>query len=254
MGCPELALDAVAALAQRHALDGIELRALAGMIDLPAHFAAAYGSPEALAARRPAVPVTAFCTSLKAVGATTADRAAFLALIPWVEALGVPWLRVFDSGKTGDASELAEAADTVRWWRELRAKHDWKTDIMIETHDTLLTGAAVQRFLAVAPGTAIRWDSHHTWKKGGEDPVTTWRAIRDAVVSIDVKDSISRPSDRHPYTYVLPGDGEFPMAPLREVLRAEYGGPLSLEWEKLWHAYLPPLDDALAAAASHSWW
>lgn len=254
MGCPELTLDVAAALALHHALDGVELRALAGTIDLPTHFASAYGAPEALAARRPAVPVTAFCTSLKAVGATAADRAAFLALIPWAEALGVPWLRVFDGGKAADAAELAEAADTVRWWRELRAKHGWKTDIMIETHDSLLTGAVVRRLLAVAPGTAIRWDSHHTWKKGGEDPVATWQAIKNAVVSIDVKDSISRPSARHPYTYVLPGDGEFPMAPLRAVLRAEYGGPLSLEWEKLWHPSLPPLDEALAAAERNRWW
>lgn len=254
MGCPELALDEVAALAQRHALDGVELRALAGTIDLPAHFASAYGSPEALAARRSAVPVTAFCTSLKAVGATAADRVAFLALIPWAEALGVPWLRVFDGGRTADEAELAEAADTVRWWRGLRAKSGWKTDIMIETHDTLLTGAAVRRFLAAAPGTAIRWDSHHTWKKGGEDPPVTWAAIKDAVVSIDVKDSISLPSARHPYTYVLPGDGEFPMAPLRAMLQAEYGGPVSLEWEKMWHPYLPPLDEALTAAEENRWW
>lgn len=254
MGCPELTLDEAAALARRHKLDGVELRALAGMIDLPAHFASVYGAPEALAARRPAVPVAAFCTSLKAVGATAADRAAFLALIPWAEALGVPRLRVFDGGRVADSAELAEAADTVRWWRALRAKHGWKTDIMIETHDSLLTGATVRRLLAVSPGTAIRWDSHHTWKKGGEDPLVTWRAIKDAVVSIDVKDSVSRPSAKHPYTYVLPGEGEFPMAPLRAVLRAEYGGPVSLEWEKLWHASLPPLDEALNAAARAGWW
>ena len=44
------------------------------------------------------------------------------------------------------------------------------------------------------------------------------------------------------------------MAALREVLRAEYDGWVSLEWEKLWHPYLPPLDDALAAAARRDWW
>jgi sugar phosphate isomerase/epimerase len=254
MGCPELSLEEAGTLARRHALDGIELRGLAGTIDLATHFTSIYGTPAALNAEQPFVPVTAFCTSLKAVGGTAADREAFLKLIPWADALGVPWLRVFDGGTDGSQAEIAQAAATVQWWRGLRAQHGWRADIMIETHDTLLTGANVRRFLEHAPGTGIRWDSHHTWKKGGEDPVATWLAIKEAVVSIDVKDSVARPSARHPYTYVLPGEGEFPMAPLRQVLRDEYGGPVSLEWEKLWHPTLPPLDEALAAAERNRWW
>jgi len=256
LGCPERTLEASAQLAQRHGIGVIELRSLAGTIDLPAHFQAAYGNPANLTAWTQSSPVriTALGTSFKLVGATDADRAAFLAWVPWAEALGAPWVRVFDGGKTADAAELAEAATTVRWWRELRAKNGWQTDIMVETHDSLLTAAAVQRFLAAAPGTAIRWDTHHTWKKGGEDPVVTWRAIKDAVVSLDMKDSVGRPSAKHAWTYVLPGDGEFPITPLREILRAEYTGPVSLEWEKLWHPYLPPLDEALAVATQRGWW
>jgi sugar phosphate isomerase/epimerase len=256
LGCPDLTLEAAATLAKRHNVPAIELRSLAGTMDLPAHFAATYGTPDQLAAQwgTAGVVITALSTSLKAVGATAAERDAFLQFVPWAEALGVRWLRVFDSGTEASDAELAEAAATVRWWRELRTKHDWKTDIMIETHDSQLTGAAVRRFLALAPGTAIRWDTHHTWKKGGEDPLVTWRAIRDAVVSIDVKDSVSKPSAKHAWTYVLPGDGEFPMAPLREVLRAEYTGPVSLEWEKLWHPYLPALHWALTAAEKNRWW
>jgi sugar phosphate isomerase/epimerase len=256
LGCPELTLEAATDLAQRHGVGVIELRALAGTIDLPAYFRAAYQNPGQLAAwaRSSPVLITALGTSFKLVGATDADRAAFLQWVPWAEALGAPWLRVFDGGKTADAAELAAAAATISWWRELRAKNAWKTDIMIETHDSLLTAAAVQRLLAVAPGTAIRWDTHHTWKKGGEDPVVTWRAIKDAVVSLDVKDSVSRPSEKHDWTYVLPGLGEFPMAPLRAILRTEYTGPMSLEWEKLWHPYLPSLDEALTVAAQRGWW
>ena len=53
---------------------------------------------------------------------------------------------------------------------------------------------------------------------------------------------------------MLPGAGEFPMAPLRAVLAAEYAAVVSLEWEKLWHPYLPPLDEALAVASRRGWW
>jgi hypothetical protein len=52
----------------------------------------------------------------------------------------------------------------------------------------------------------------------------------------------------------LPGEGEFPMASLRAILQAEFYGTVSLEWEKLWHPYLPPLENALTAASEHRWW
>ena len=121
---------------------------------------------------------------------------------------------------------------------------------MIETHDSLFTAEAIGRFLARVPDAALLWDSHHTWKRGGESPSTTWGAIKGNVVHVHVKDSVSRPSARHSFTYVLPGTGEFPAAVLFAELRGGgFRGPVSLEWEKLWHPYLPPLSDALTAAA-----
>ena len=145
-------------------------------------------------------------------------------------------------------------ADTVAWWRAERKKHGWKADLMIETHDALFTAASIKQFLALAPGTAILWDSQHTWRNGSEAPLDTWRAIKSHVVHIHVKDSISQPSAKHPFSYVLPGEGEFAMPPLRAALAAEFTGCVSLEWEKLWHPYLAPLDDALTAAAQRNWW
>jgi sugar phosphate isomerase/epimerase len=178
-----------------------------------------------------------------------------VALAPWAEALGVPWLRVFDGGKNAGATEITEAVATLEWWQELRRTHGWRVQLMVETHDSLFTTAALQRLIAAAPGVAILWDSHHTWRKGGEDPLATWRAIHRSVVHVHVKDGTGVPSARHPYTYALPGDGEFPIAPLLATLRAEgYPGLVSLEWELMWHPYLPSLDTALRIAAERGWW
>jgi sugar phosphate isomerase/epimerase len=257
LGCPEFSLGETLALAAKHGIGAVELRALGGTVELTRHLAEAFGSPEALAAklRGGAVRIVSLDTSLKLVGAAAGDREAFLDYVPWAEALGVERLRVFDGGKTGDDAELEAAAETVRWWRELRRARGWRADLAIETHDSLVTSAAIQRFLTRAPGTAILWDAHHTWRKGGEDPVATWRAIRGSVVHVHVKDSVSVPSAKHPFTYVLPGAGEFPMAPLMAALRADgFAGPVSLEWEKVWHPYLAPLDEALAVAAVQAWW
>jgi sugar phosphate isomerase/epimerase len=256
LGCPEYSLEQVLALARHHQLDVVELRALANTVDLPTVFAAAYGTPEVLAARMKTapVPVGSLDTSLKLAANTPADRDDFLRFLPWAEALGVPWLRVFDGGTKADPAIHRAMAETVDWWRASKKQHGWRANLMVETHDALFTAPAIHQVLALAPGTAILWDTQHTWKNGGEDPVATWRGIGPHVVHVHVKDSVSRPSERHPYTYVLPGDGEFPMAPLRTVLQAEFSGTVSLEWEKLWHPYLAPLDDALTAAAQRNWW
>jgi len=256
LGSPELNLEQTLALAARHGLPGVELRALAGTIDLPAHFEAIYGTPPALAEqlRDQPVKILSLDTSLKLAGCTRTDRDAFLKFLPWAEALGVPRLRAFDGGHAADPATHREMADTVAWWRELRARNNWRADLMVETHDALFTAQSINQFLQLAPGTGILWDTHHTWKTGGEDPLVTWRAIRPSVVHMHVKDSVSIPSGKHPFSYRLPGDGEFPMRPLREVIREEYSGPVSLEWEVLWHPELAPVEEALAAATERGWW
>lgn len=257
LGCPELSLEETIALAGRHGINAIELRTLGGTVALPEYFAQRYGTPEELARRMRAAPVriAGFNASLHLVGATASEREQLLAFAPWAEALGVPWIRVFDGGKTAEAAELARAAETMAWWRQLRRERGWQTDLVIETHDSLFTAERIVRLLTAAPGAKILWDAHHTWRKGGEDPIATWRAIRGSVAHIHVKDSVSQPSARHPYTYVLPGDGEFPVRRLFAALGADgYAGRVSFEWEKMWHPYLPSLDEALRVAREREWW
>ncbi|HEY4249215.1 MAG TPA: TIM barrel protein [Lacunisphaera sp.] len=256
LGSPELDLEQAFQLARRHHLPGIELRALAGTIDLPAYFASKYGTPVALAERLgdESMKIFSLDTSLKLAGGTGKDREDFLEFIPWAEALGVSRLRVFDGGEKAGSVTCHAMAETVAWWRRLRGENNWKTDVMVETHDTLFTADAINQFLELAPDIGILWDTHHTWKRGKEDPLLTWRAIRSHVVHLHVKDSLSIPSGKHPFTYCIPGDGEFPMRPLREIIRNDYSGPVSLEWEKLWHPNLAPVEAALTAATERGWW
>jgi sugar phosphate isomerase/epimerase len=256
IGCPDFTLEETLALAGQHGIDAVELRALGGSMELPAYLKKQYGTPSALAGklRGQRVGIISLGTSLHVSEGAAVEREKFLEFVPWAEALGVRWLRIFDSDKALGPDEIAQAVETMKWWRGQRAAGGWRTDVMIETHGGMTTTGTIQGFLDAVPGAAILWDTHHTWKKGGEDPLATWHAIRASVVHVHLKDSISAPSARHPFTYVLPGDGEFPMAPLAAVLRDEFTGAVSLEWEKSWHPYLPSLDEALRVAAARAWW
>ena len=256
LGCPELTLEDTIALAERHQIPAVELRALCGTLELPSLLAATYGSPAALAERMRdcRVRIVSLDTSWGLATGASAERERFLEFLPWAEALGVRCLRAFDGNAADPAQAATLAAAAARDWQNLRRERGWQADLRVETHDSLTDTASILAFAEAAPGTAILWDSHHTWRRG-EDPVDTWRAIRPLVAHIHVKDSVSRPSARHPVTYVLPGDGEFPIARLLDVLRTDnYSGPLSLEWERMWHPYLPPLDEALRCAEARGWW
>jgi len=256
LGSPGLDLEGACALARAHGIGAVELRVLEGSIDLPAYFRRRGMGPAAIrsVADAAGVRIVAIDTSLSLIDGTREDRGQFLEMVALAESLGVARLRVFDGGSAADAAEMKRASAALRWWRSLRAEHAWKADIMVETHDSLLTASAIRRFARAAPGAAILWDSHHTWRKGGEDPAATWRAVGRHVAHIHVKDSACGPDPSAPATYALPGTGDFPMAALRAALKGCYTGPLSLEWERHWHPEIAPIEDALRSAASTSWW
>lgn len=255
LGCPALDVEQTLDFAHRHQLDGVELRSLVHRIDLPQLFAERYGSPDALAATVADHPVriVSLDTSLQLFANQPVDRAELLNFVPWAEALGVPWLRVFDGG-TSVAQDIAVAEDTMQWWREAKATHGWNVDLMVETHDALIDAAAIERLQKTCPGTAILWDTHHTWKMGGEAVGATWERIAPHVVHLHVKDSTPEPGPVHPFTFALPGEGDFPMRELRDAVGDGFKGMAALEWEVHWHPELPALETALTTARNNQWW
>src|SRR5205814_8573961 len=81
-----------------------------------------------------------------------------------------------------------------------------------------------------------------------------WLQLSQSIRHIHVKGSIGEPSARHPYTYVLPGDGDMPLGQIVDLLTEhQFTGAISLEWERLWHPYLPPLRAALTRLEAQPW-
>lgn len=258
LGCEELQLDEVLALANQHGIGAVELRALGGTIDLPSYFAGNFATPARLAdaVAGSGVKVVGFDASCKLMADDAEGEAELLALAPWAEALGGASIRVFDGGTQLDEAEIAKGLRRWAWWQSQREQNGWQCNLMVETHDTLITAEAINVFVGRSK-TRVRilWDAFHTWSKGAESPVQTWEGIREHVGHIHVKDGVEGGAEGRAFTHKLPGEGAFPMGALRERLEVEgYAGPLSLEWGRKWHPYLPPLDEALRVAAERRWW
>lgn len=260
LGCHELDLKQVCALAARHDIHVLEIRSLTDRVDLHHYLDETYpdaGAVEAVlkAGRQ---RISALNSGFKLTSTEGADRDELLGFARWADALDIPYIRVFGGGKWGDpltTRDLDQGAANLDWWHKVRRKNKWKTQLALETH----TGfSSSERCLKLQEHAGIPldiiWDTHHTWKQAGESAEESWNQIGSLVRHVHIKDSVSIPSAKHPYSYVLPGTGEFPAQEFLALLEDKgYSGVVSLEWERKWHPYMPMLDEALDALVTAGW-
>lgn len=260
LGCPDLTLVEAVSLARKYGLTSLELRTLGGSMDLPGYLAGIRGGWESTASYllEQGMQVRVLGTSLKLSENSEKERAEFLGYARLAEALSAPYLRVFGGGlwptPLGEDA-WNQAIETCLWWQRIKEEVGFKCELLLETHDAF-SGSSPCLELMDRLGSPLHliWDSHHTWRLGGEMPQVSWERLQAHVRHIHFKDSIEVPSARHPFTYVLPGSGEMPVEEFWAVLEAgHYDGVVSLEWEKKWHPYLPDLQEALEACMWKGW-
>ncbi|MBP2411911.1 sugar phosphate isomerase/epimerase [Arthrobacter stackebrandtii] len=124
--------------------------------------------------------------------------------------------------------------------------------MLLETHDSHPRASDIARLLqhvdADAPVKVI-WDLMHPWRHD-EAPERTAQLLADSLAYAQYKDGVRNPGG-NTVTLTLPGDGELPLAQMRELVAgiSEAHGVtdpwISLEWERAWHPQLPPVADAL---------
>ena len=260
LGCVELSFSQICELAGEFHIPGLELRGMGGRMDMPEYCVAEKLTPERMLdiCQRQQTQLVVAGSSVKLTSAAAKDRTELLSLGAWAEALRIPFVRVFGGGTWGQPlteADYARAVELVNWWRAEKAARHWQVELILETHDAFSASEPCLNLnQRLAQPLHLIWDTHHTWRVGCESPAHTWEKIGELVRHVQIKDSVDRPSARHPYTYVLPGDGQMPLRDVIALLRREkYAGFVSLEWERFWHPYLPPLREALARLASEAW-
>jgi sugar phosphate isomerase/epimerase len=260
LGCAELSLPEVCKLLSEFDLHELEVRALDGRMDLP-QWAVDMGWPPQRAATLLAkhqIRLRVAGSSFKLVDNDEKSRAEMLAFCQWADSWGTPYVRAFGGGAWGqplNEADYEQAARTVAWWQREKKLRGWRLELLLETHDGFSASTPCRRLLArLHEPIGIIWDSHHTWRLGGESPRESWSQLSSWIRHVHIKDSIASPSARHPYTYVLPGEGEMPLGQIVDLLTEHrFAGAVSLEWERLWHPYLPSLREALTRLEAQPW-
>lgn len=259
LGEPEWGMDEFLNLCAEFNIQGLELRLLNGSLDIATEMNAYLDNPEKTKKLlESGIHFPVIGSSLEIAKAGEKEFEEFKKSARVADRLRTRWLRVFDGPVWGEhigAAEGENGRKIVARWKEWSGEQNIQARMAQETHGASSSSAVLERFLqAVGEPLDIIWDVHHTLLVAGESLEETWQRLGKRIVHVHVKDSIATASARHGYTLTLPGqgrlDGKEFMAFLEKV---GYEGYVSLEWEKKWHPYLPPLKEALEALETAGW-
>ncbi len=245
LGCPGWSWKEVLEQADRLGYAALELRGVAGEMDLTK-------VPELTGTQRAGTK-----KDLAALGLVISDLGASAHMhekdpaarekqldegrrfIDLAQALGVKYVRVF-----GDKIPEGESRDEV-----LKRVEDGchslsnyarpaGVTVLIESHGDFTHSKDLLEILTRvdSPHFALLWDAHHSFVAGGEQPADTYAKLGKWIRHTHLKDSKAtgpKPEDRR---YVLLGTGEVPVKEQVRVLAgAGYKGYYCFEWEKKWH-------------------
>jgi sugar phosphate isomerase/epimerase len=242
LGCPAWNWKSILENAARHGYVALELRGIAGEMDLPK-------VPEFTGTR-----LAETKRDLAALGLTVSDLGASARMherdpivraaqfdegrrfIDLAQAMGVKYVRMF-----GDKFPEGEPrADVMRrvidGFREMAAyAKPAGVTVLIESHGDFTRSADLENILTsvASPQFALLWDAHHSFVAAGEQPADTFAKIGTWTRHTHLKDSKPAGADRR---YVLIGAGDVPVREQVRVLAAAgYKGLYCFEWEKKWH-------------------
>jgi sugar phosphate isomerase/epimerase len=244
LGCPQWSWKTILENADRLGYKALELRGIAGEMDLPK-------VPELQGSR-----LAETKKDLAALGIVVSDLGASARMhekdkaardkqldegrrfIDLAQAMGVPYVRMFGDKLLPDEPKDETMKRIVEGFQQM-ASHARAAGVtvLIESHGDFTSSGDLEAILKAvgSDAFALLWDAHHTFVAGKEQPEDTWKRLSSWVRHTHLKDSVpgAKPGERR---YVLTGSGEVPVREqVRVLAQAGYKGFYCLEWEKKWH-------------------
>lgn len=166
--------------------------------------------------------------------------------------LGAKYVRAFlgelSEGTKIDSALCERISDCLR----VAADHAQLLDVIIavEPHDDFVRSASLSPILRQIDHPALRaiWDIGNAFS-AGEDPAEGFDLLNDRLAYVHVKDGRKRGFH---WELCALGEGDVPLDRAIEFLmKNNYQGAFSVEWEYAWHPELNPPKIALPVAIQH---
>ena len=250
LGCPSWGWMKVLDFAQQNGFASVELRGLAGTMDLPSRSEFAESqieqSKKEIAAHGLRISCVSSSANMHETGVENekqlADARRFIDL---ASRLSAPYVRVFGNKLVGpQAAAVEHIASSLR---ELGDYAEPKNvTVLLESHGDFTTSPVLKEIMekAASPHVALLWDAHNTFVEGKEDPEVTVHQLGKYIRHTHLKDArLANAQDN----YVLTGRGDVPVKRQVELLATSgYTGYYSFEWEKAWHPEIEEPEIAMA--------
>jgi sugar phosphate isomerase/epimerase len=252
LGCPDWDLDTMIGAARKFGYDAIELRALAGSLDLLSR--PEFSGPQ-LARTKAYIKdkgieiccVDTSCTFHSSDAGERANQVSIaLAHAELAAKLGAPLIRVFpDKIQPG-----AQREETRDWIAEcLRAVAEQlpdEVDVALETHGDFAKAEAAAEIVKLAnhPKVKLIWDVANS-VAAGDTIEQAGLVVQPYLAHIHLRDAKPVTGSEH-WLPVLAGNGRVSFTKALAVIRElNYDGYVSFEWEKYWRPEIEEPEVAL---------
>lgn len=252
LGCPQWGLKKITEAARTYGYSGIELRALAGSLNL-------LDRPEL----QPAVveKTRSFFNDQGLSICSVDSSCAFHALdemerrenvataLRYAElaaGLNAPLIRVFPNEVPAGAGREATRDRIVDALSELAERLPKGVRVGLETHGDFAAGGATADIVRRVnhANLAIIWDAANSFA-AGETIAASAQAVAPYLAHVHLRDAKSEGEGRD-WLPTLTGEGQVPLAEIFDTLSGmNYEGYVSFEWEKYWHPKIAEPEVAL---------
>ena len=241
LGCPAWSWKTIVEQADRLGYAAIEVRGVAGEMDLTK--VPEFSGSGLVATKKELSALGIVISDLGASAVmheTGAAREKALdegrRFIDLAHMMGVKYVRMFGDKIPAGEPRDAVFARVIEGFQQMaaHAKHAGVT-VLMESHGDFTCSKDIQavRSGVASDAFALLWDAHHTYVDGHESPADTYAALGRWIRHTHLKDSRPAGTDRR---YVLTGTGEVPVkSQVQTLAAAGYKGYYCFEWEKKWH-------------------
>lgn len=167
--------------------------------------------------------------------------------IDLAQQINCPYIRVYGNNfpKEQDRNETMDLVITGLTELGNHAKASG-VKVLMETHGDFVKIADLEKIMQATahPNVGLIWDISNMWTVTKEPPAEAYKKLKKYIYHTHIKDA-AMVDGKLQYKFL--GQGEVPIFEAMEILvRDDYKGYYSYEWEKLWHPELAEPELALA--------